>query len=168
MVGPRTVRWIILTGLFAFAACRNTPPEPSTRVEPEAVNRPTRPTVVLHTQHGDLNVEVEVARTPAVRNRGLMYRREMAEDHGMIFMFPQPDHQVFWMHNTILPLDMVFIRADRTILGIVQNARPETDDQREVPGDSQFVLELNGGYANRHHLAAGDRVEFLNIQSAVE
>lgn len=164
------MRSILLSGLLVFSACRNnTPPEPATRVEPEAVNRPTHPTVVLHLRSGSaLNVDVEVARTPAVRTRGLMFRREMAEEHGMIFMFPQAEHQVFWMHNTILPLDMVFIRPDMTILGIVKNARPETDDQREVPGDSQFVLEVNGGYADRHHLAAGDRVEFVNIQPAVE
>ena len=127
------------------------------------------PAVILHPQgRPAVTVSVEVARTPAVRERGLMFRREMAPNAGMIFVFPRSEHQVFWMHNTLIPLDMVFIRADRTVLGIVKNATPETDSSREVPGMSKWVLEVNGGYSERHHLAAGDRVEMFNVGPAYE
>ena len=129
----------------------------------------TGPSVRVLTQSGGpVDIGVEVVREPRTRERGLMFRRDMDENHGMIFVFPRPDHQVFWMHNTILPLDMIFIRADRTILGIVKNATPETDDPREVPGESLYVLEVNGGFADRHHLSAGDRVEFTDIPPASE
>lgn len=169
------MRSIVLVASLVFASCRG-----STPVEPEAPARsasparvtppvPRGPAVRIHTQSGaEVVVDVEVVREPRTRERGLMFRRDMEENHGMIFVFPQPDHQVFWMHNTILPLDMIFIRADRTILGIVKNATPETDDPREVPGNSLYVLEVNGGFADRHHLNAGDRVELNAVPSASE
>lgn len=126
------------------------------------------PTATIETQHGPVTVELEVARTPAVRERGLMFRREMADNHGMLFVFPRAEHQVFWMHNTLIPLDMIFIRADRTILGIVKNATPETDDPREVPGDSMYVLEMNGGWCDRHNVAAGQRIAFSGVAPVME
>ncbi len=125
--------------------------------------------MILHPEgHPPVRVRVELARTPQVRERGLMYRREMADDTGMLFVFPQAEHQVFWMHNTYIPLDMMFIRSNHTVLGIVENATPETDTQREVPGDSQYVLEVVGGFSRRHHITAGTRVEFVDIPAATE
>ena len=84
-------------------------------------------------------VQVEVARSDAQRMRGLMFRRELSESAGMIFLFPSATHQTFWMRNTLIPLDMIFIKPDRTILGVYRNAVPETDDPRDVPGESQYV-----------------------------
>ncbi len=170
------MRTLALAVLLGVASCRTSAP-----AEPDGPARPAAPapTPARPAQTGPglrlvprtgapVDVDLEVVREPRTRERGLMFRREMAEDHGMLFVFSRAEHQVFWMHNTILPLDMVFIRADRTILGIVKNATPETDDPREVPGDALYVLELNGGYADRHHLAAGDRVEMTNIPPAIE
>jgi uncharacterized membrane protein (UPF0127 family) len=169
------VRWIVIAASLVFASCRGSSP-----VEPEAPARNAAPAVVtppprsgpsvriIRQSGGPVDIDVEVVREPRTRERGLMFRRDMDENHGMIFVFPRPDHQVFWMHNTILPLDMIFIRADRTILGIVKNATPETDDPREVPGDSLYVLEVNGGFSDRHHLSAGDRVELTQVPSASE
>lgn len=165
------MRTTLLTLLIA-ASCRQTAtPEPTNNTPQEERPRPLAdpPAAVIRPRGQPPQViHLEVVRTEAARNRGLMFRREMAEDHGMIFVFPRPDHNVFWMHNTILPLDMIFIRPDRTILGIVKNATPETDDPREVPGESLWVLEVNGGYADRHHLAAGDPVEMLGVGPALE
>ena len=121
------------------------------------------PAVVLHTRGGPVPVQVEVARSDAQRMRGLMFRREMPETAGMIFLFPNATHQTFWMRNTLIPLDMIFIKPDRTILGIYRNAVPETDDPRDVPGESQYVLEVNGGFCQRHNVNAGDRVEFVDL-----
>ncbi|MFO0605934.1 MAG: DUF192 domain-containing protein [Polyangiales bacterium] len=157
--------WIVLAALVA--SCRQQPAPPEISSEPPP--RPQQaaivgPAVVLHTRGGArVPVQVEVARTDPQRMRGLMYRREMAETAGMIFLFPGESHQTFWMRNTLIPLDMIFIKADRTILGIYRNAVPETDDPREVPGDSQYVLEVNGGFCQRHNVNAGDRVEFVDI-----
>lgn len=113
-------------------------------------------------------VRVEVQRNEAERERGLMFRRELDEMAGMIFVFPQPAHQTFWMRNTYLPLDMIFIGADRRVLGVVRNATPMTDDGREVEGDSLYVLEVRAGFADRHHIDAGTQVELVNVPPALE
>jgi uncharacterized membrane protein (UPF0127 family) len=110
-----------------------------------------------------VTVYVEVAREDERCQQGLMYRRELAEDRGMVFLFRRQHHLQFWMHNTLLRLDMLFIRQDRTVLGIVKNATPQTDTIREVPGDSRYVLEVRGGFADRHGIAADDVAEFVDI-----
>jgi uncharacterized membrane protein (UPF0127 family) len=108
-----------------------------------------------------LVVSVEVVDTPDARQRGLMYRKQLAPDAGMLFIFERPEHHSFWMHNTLIPLDMLFITADWTILGIVENATPLTDSPRSVLGDSQYVLEVNAGFARRHGLQAGTSLRYV-------
>lgn len=167
------MRASILLALILAGSCRqNTPPEVRNEQGvqgPAQTPREHGPAVVIHTRgNGRVRVEVEVARTDPQRMRGLMYRREMAEDHGMIFMFREASHQTFWMRNTLLPLDMIFIRPDNTILGVVRNATPETDDPRDVPGDSQYVLEVNGGFCQRHNVMDGDRLDFIEIPGALD
>ncbi|GAB4198385.1 MAG: hypothetical protein OHK0013_07420 [Sandaracinaceae bacterium] len=108
-------------------------------------------------------VTVEVARTPAETQRGLMFRRHLEPDRGMLFQFARSRHLTFWMHNTFIPLDMVFITSDMRVLGVVENATPETDDPREVEGESQFVLEVNAGFAREHGIVAGTRVRFEHV-----
>lgn len=164
----RAVRphWIVCLALAAACRRQPSPPELSSETPPAQDAAPARPAVqgpaiVLHTRGGQrVPVQVEVARTDAQRMRGLMFRREMAESAGMIFLFPGESHQTFWMRNTLIPLDMLFIKADHTVLGIVENATPKTDTQRKVSGDSQFVLELNGGAAKKFGLKAGQQVKF--------
>ena len=90
--------------------------------------------VVLHTSGGDVPVKVEVADTPDRRSLGLMYRKELASDAGMLFIFDATDHLSFWMKNTPLPLDMIFIGEDRRIVGIVKDAVPFTTTPRAVDG----------------------------------
>jgi len=67
------------------------------------------------------------------------------------------------MHNTYIPLDMIFIGTDRRIVGVVENATPQTDDPREVEGESQYVLEVNAGFARRHSLGPGTLVRFVDV-----
>ncbi len=122
------------------------------------------PNVILRPQGAEpVTVRVEVQLTEEEQQRGLMYRRSLDELAGMIFVFARPEHQTFWMRNTFLPLDMIFITADRRVLGVVRNATPMTDDGREVDGDSQYVLEVRAGFADRHHITPGTPVEFVNI-----
>ncbi len=155
--------------LLAGSCRQSAPSEPATRVESPSRPRIDGPAVVIHTRdNSERTVHVEVARNDATRMRGLMFRREMADDHGMIFVFHEAAHQTFWMHNTLIPLDMIFIRPDRTILGIVRNATPETDDPRDVPGDSQYVLEVNGGWCQRNNVNAGDRLELIDVGPSLD
>lgn len=120
--------------------------------------------VVLQTRSGkELQLDVEIASNDADRARGLMFRRSMPEMAGMIFVFPREDFQSFWMKNTFLPLDMMFADKDGVIVGIVENAQPQTLDPRFVEAKSKYVLEVNGGFAARHGIAAGDRITLVGM-----
>jgi uncharacterized membrane protein (UPF0127 family) len=103
-------------------------------------------------------VNVELARTPAQRNRGLMYRTSLEEDSGMLFSWNRAAPRSFWMRNTCLPLDMFFIASDFTIVGILEQVPTLNDAPRSVPCPAAHVLELNAGYARAHDIAPGQRI----------
>ena len=102
---------------------------------------------------------VEVMRDDASRSRGLMFRRSMAADHGMLFDFEQPQPVAMWMKNTYLPLDMVFIRSDGTIARIAADTEPLSTAVISSNEPVLSVLELNAGTAAKLGLRPGDRVE---------
>jgi uncharacterized protein len=110
-------------------------------------------------------VRVEVARTEEQRRRGLMFRTHLDDDAGMLFLFERPQQLAFWMRNTEIPLDMIFIEPSMRILGIVENTEPRTDRSRSVPGEAQYVLEVNAGFSRRHGLASGTAVRFEGVPS---
>ncbi len=105
-------------------------------------------------------VKVEIVDAPSTREFGLMYRKHLDEYAGMIFVFPAPDHLSFWMKNTVIPLDMIFADAHGKIVGTVENAEPFSERPLSVDGDSLYVLEVNGGFSQRHHIHAGDQMKF--------
>ena len=106
---------------------------------------------------------VEVVSTQADRARGLMYRQQLDPDAGMLFLFQEPEHLRFWMKNTYLPLDMIFIEPQHTVLGVVENAEPQTESSREVAGQSQFVLEVNAGLTRQYGIGPGTQARFLGV-----
>ena len=103
---------------------------------------------------------VEVARSDAEWSKGLMFRTEMGADEGMIFVDRVPQTASFWMKNTVIPLDIVFVGTDRRILNIVADAVPYSLTPRSSQGVASAVLELNGGRAAQLGLAPGDRVDW--------
>jgi len=127
-----------------------------------------QPRVTITTKDGSqVGFQVEVADTPGKREMGLMYRTELADDRGMIFLFPSESQQSFWMKNTPRSLDMIFIGSDRKVVGIVEEAMPFSLDPRSVDGKSQFVFEINGGLSKRHGFKPGDSVQFDGFNAAV-
>ena len=125
-----------------------------------------QPKVTISTNQGrQVTFQVEVADTPSKRAMGLQYRKELGEDRGMIFLFPAESPQSFWMKNTPIPLDMIFIDRERKIVGIIEQTVPFSLDSRSVGVPSQFVLEVNGGLAKRHGIQVGDRVRFDGIST---
>ena len=104
-------------------------------------------------------MSVEIADTPEKRNFGLMYRQELPEFHGMLFLFPREEPLSFWMKNTPLPLDIIFMNSTLTIVGIAQQTTPFSEKQIPSGSPAQFVLEVNGGFCQQHDVAVGDRVE---------
>lgn len=117
--------------------------------------------VTVETATQSLVFQAEVADDDQERQRGLMDRQSMDPNHGMIFVFPVEEEHRFWMRNTYLELDMIFIGADRRIVGIVERAEPLTETSRGVGAPSQFVLELLGGTAAEKGIAAGQDVRFM-------
>jgi uncharacterized membrane protein (UPF0127 family) len=108
-------------------------------------------------------VDVEVARTPAEQERGLMFRERLAPGTGMLFVFPASQDHVFWMRNTLIPLDMIFIDERGVVVGVVERAEPLSERGRSAGAPSRYVLEVPGGFAAEHGVRAGDRARLEGI-----
>jgi uncharacterized membrane protein (UPF0127 family) len=119
--------------------------------------------VIVWSQSGSTPLQVEVADDDASRERGLMFRTQVPSGHGMLFVFKSSSNHTFWMKNTLVPLDMVFVGSDLRIVGIVENAEPQTTSPRNPGASSQYVLEVAGGTAFAHGWRAGDRLELHNV-----
>lgn len=146
------------------AAARPTPksPDPACPKDPETPPKLRNAKVVFTEAKGDA-VTVEVAENDHDRQRGLMYRKSMPQDHGMIFNFAVTENHAFWMHNTCIPLDMLFIAEDGLIVGIEENTPTMSDDTFEVGCPSKYVLELNAGWTRAHGVTAGQRVKLEGL-----
>ena len=117
--------------------------------------------VVLHDAYGGTHpVEVEIADTAAARTRGMMWRTSAPEGTGMLFIFPSDEEHGFWMRNTLMSLDMLFLDPSGRVLGIVAQAEPQTLDQRSVGRPSLYVLEVQGGWAEKVGVVPGSQVDF--------
>jgi uncharacterized membrane protein (UPF0127 family) len=144
---------LLLVMSLAASACSHSRPAHS-RGEPE---------VILSTRAGEEHVKVEIARSDPERQRGLMYREKLEPGRGMIFLFDHPQKLKFWMKNTYIPLDMVFIGGDKRVVYVEENAEPLTLTSRGPDEDSQFVLEVPGGWARAHGVERGVPVRFVDI-----
>ncbi|MCI0569797.1 MAG: DUF192 domain-containing protein [Myxococcaceae bacterium] len=123
-----------------------------------------RARVVLPDAFGGKHVvQVEVATTPESRQRGLMHRRELRAGDGMLFIFPSDAVQSFWMKNTLIPLDMLFIDRERRVVGIVHRAEPLTLTPRSVGRVSRYVLEVPGGWSEERSIRVGSQVELEGV-----
>lgn len=122
--------------------------------------------LVISSESGEHAFNVEVVDTPESRAQGLMYRQELADDAGMLFDFKEERPVSFWMRNTFIPLDMLFIEADGTVLNIHVNARPHDTTSIPSSGPVQFVLEIPGGRSTELGIEAGDQVEHPRITAA--
>ncbi|MCA1827140.1 MAG: DUF192 domain-containing protein [Myxococcales bacterium] len=118
--------------------------------------------VRFETPRGPWVVRVEIADTDESRTRGLMFRRNLPQDHGMVFVFPTTEEHSFWMHNTLIGLDMIFLGDDRAVLGVV-TAAPNTDTLRSVHKPSRYVIEVSAGEASAHAIGPGTRAAFIDI-----
>ena len=132
--------------------------------QPTAHQQAITPLVHIATPKGDVTVRVEVVATPPLIQRGLMYRQHMPMDAGMLFFMEDEKDHGFYMRNTLIPLDMIFITRDMTIAGIVEKAEPKTEDHRSVGKPSLYVLEVNGGWAATHQVTPGAKVRFDGVK----
>jgi uncharacterized membrane protein (UPF0127 family) len=151
-----------ITGLCLLALALGCAANPGCRKE--EADRP--PAVILADSKGrPVSVRVEVADDPRERERGLMYRRRLAADVGMLFVYPFESQQSFWMKNTYIPLDLLFIGANLRVVGIVENATPLSLERLQVDAPSRFILEVNAGFCKRHGIREGSRVRFVGVEA---
>jgi uncharacterized membrane protein (UPF0127 family) len=131
----------------------------------QPAQRQTRgdPEVVLAAHGADQRVLVELARTDPERTRGLMFRQSLAPGRGMLFLFEHSEPLKFWMKNTYIPLDMIFIDEQKRVVFVEENAEPLTLNPRGPESDARYVLEVIGGWARAHGVEPGVVVRFINV-----
>jgi hypothetical protein len=116
--------------------------------------------LVIHAGGSTYKFEVEIVTTPETRAQGLMFRKSLAANGGMLFIYPGEQPVSFWMKNTLIPLDMLFVRADGSIAHIAHNAIPHDETPIDSGAAVNAVLEVNGGTATALGIKEGDRVEY--------
>lgn len=107
---------------------------------------------------------LELALTREEQSRGLMYRDEMLDEWGMLFIYEEEDLLSFWMKNTLIPLDMIFIDDAGIVVGVVKEAEPLTRTPRSVGAPSRYVLEVNGGLAERYGIGPGATMSLHHVE----
>lgn len=157
LIARRAAIALLLAAVAAGPACAQLPRQDpkACRGQPELT--PLEP-LQLRTDKGLLSFQVEIADSDREREYGLMCRKSMAPDRGMLFIFPQAAPQAFWMRNTLIPLDIIYIGADGKVVSITRNARPLDETPLPSAGPAKYVLELAAGRAAQIGLLPGDRV----------
>ena len=114
--------------------------------------------------HGaNKQIDIEVASTEETREQGLMWRKQMAESNGMLFIFEHEKPLSFWMKNTYIPLDIIYVNRQHEIVTIQYNATPFSEVSIPSNLPSQYVVEVNAGFCTKYNVEAGDRIDFTII-----
>jgi uncharacterized protein len=145
---PLSRRWI-LTGLLAAVSV-------TWAQEPQMDLRRTRLSAGMH------QIDTQLALTPEQRQIGLMWRKEMPQNEGMLFVFEQPAQQCFWMKNTLLPLTAAFIADDGSIVNLA-DMKPQTTDPHCSKQPVRYVLEMNKGWFAKKNIKAGSKITGLPV-----
>lgn len=138
-------------------------PEPA---EPAVVSIPFTvegELVFLHEGEPIVSIAIEIADDDSSRTRGLMQRTSLPDRSGMLFIFPQEELQSFWMANTQMSLDLVFVNSDGEIVSIAKYARPLSTEPVVSEGPARYVVELEAGFADSWGLIEGDAVEWERL-----
>ncbi len=144
---------ILLVPLWACSACRSGD-------QKDTPDKFRKELTIAGDGHPEITLEIEVVASSRARQRGLMFRDNLADGQGMLFLFESEEEHPFWMKNTLIPLDIIFIDSKRKVVGIVHNAKPRNEESLTVGLPSLFVLEVPGGYCNRRGIHRGDTVAF--------
>lgn len=110
-----------------------------------------------------ITIDIEIPDTLEEKSRGLMYRHVMADTEGMVFVNDMSRNHFFWMKNTYIPLDMIFVDEKRRIVKIEKNTIPLSEKLIAVPKDAQYTVEVNAGFCDRHGIKIGDSIQMSKI-----
>jgi len=160
----RTSNFELIFGAIVLLACgvnNSAPTAPAATAQPQIAG----PRVIFP---DNFAVKVEIAADDATRAQGLMYRDQLPNDRGMIFLFPQSGDYPFWMKNTLIPLDMIWIDDQKKIVHVAHDVPPcKADPCPSFPpgGNAKYVLEVAAGVAARHNLANGQTLRFEGLDN---
>jgi uncharacterized membrane protein (UPF0127 family) len=115
--------------------------------------------VFMHEGKRSPEITFEIADTPKLRAHGLMYRKELPKDRGMIFIFEEDAVQSFWMKNTYIPLDILFLTSDYRVIGILEDVPPYSLEPRTIGKSGRFVVELAAGVSREFGITSGSTLQ---------
>lgn len=116
--------------------------------------------VFLHGDKRIRKIDVEIAENDSERQKGLMFRPFLSDSVGMLFVFDEPSPQSFWMKNTMISLDIIYVGSDKKIVSIQKKAKPYSEESLPSFGNAQYVVEVNGGYCDKYGIQVGDTIVF--------
>ncbi len=119
--------------------------------------------VIFETNDGDKRIGLEVVSTPARIQRGLMHRQHLAPERGMLFVFGGDRVRSFWMKNTLIPLDMLFVTKDMVVAGVERDTVPLSLESRSIGIPTRYVIEVNGGWTASHGVDVGTKIRLENM-----
>jgi uncharacterized membrane protein (UPF0127 family) len=152
--------------LFASVVCKretDTPPIDTTKkIEKPSIPFVKQGEVYFHDKEKKMitAIDVEIAETDEKRHRGLMFRNKMEENQGMLFIFDNEEIQSFYMKNTLIPLDIIFINAKKQIVKIYKNTTPLSEKDLPSFKPCLYVVEVNGGYTDKYKIKEGDYIDW--------
>lgn len=174
MVGWRHIGWLVVGISASIPACRETrraappsaaSPAPAPAAAPTKQRNPrldeVAEVILLPAGREAVRVEAEVARRPADRARGLMFRRALPEGEGMLFLFERSDRHAFYMKNTYVALDLIHldvVEGEGRVVGVLEDMRPHDERSRRIDEPSWAVLEVPSRFCRRHGITAGTPV----------
>ncbi len=161
---------LVIVLVVVYLIGKNSPSEKLEPVPQTAGKSQTR-SAVAFTKQGVLrfldkrdnflsSIDIEIADNDAKRTQGLMYRDSMAENEGMLFVFPDEDERSFWMKNTIMPLDIIYVNAKNQIITTQKNTGPYSEDSVPSNGPAKYVVEVNAGFCDRHSVKPGNHIDW--------
>ena len=109
-------------------------------------------------------IDIEVAQTPEDEQQGLMFRRSMVDSVGMLFIFNTEEQQSFWMKNTYISLDIIYVNANKRIVSIAENCKTLSEESIPSEGPAKYVVEVNAGYAAKVGLKKDDKIDFTVLK----
>jgi uncharacterized protein len=154
-------------------------PAPSSR-QPTPIGLPTRRPEPPFSKEGELAIldptgkrvlqkfDIEISQIPEEREQGLMYRKSMTDKQGMLFMFEYPEPQSFWMRNTYISLDIIYLNEKLEVVSIQKNAAPQSEKPLPSGKPAQYVLEINGGLSDKLGIKPGTKVAWKDYVNNVE
>lgn len=152
---------LVLVTAAVAASAQQPQPQPLPKPQPQPQMQLPRVKILA----GMHQIDAQVAQTPEQHQTGLMFRREMPQHEGMLFVFEQATQQCFWMKNTLLPLTAAFVADDGTIVNLA-DMQPQTADSHCSVKPVRFVLEMNLGWFSKKNIKAGYRLSGKPFQAA--